>query len=345
MTRSLLAAALSLTVVACAAPDDVDTTASAVIGGDGSKCGVLGCSSNSAYLGPTEFHELDETGVTPNDEGFRIKSFKKNGISYRLDVTGTTLSGWTFNIFLLQWQKTLWGSALAGADIEVENVDTNDTFLIKIDRVLAQPLWQAPSQTIEAYELLWYGLGYVRQPVCANPTAYKDGDPLPASGFEAILFTGDRFNREDLTVTATTPRAAGPWFNIACANNAMFKMAAHRYVDATMTSNHITTWAMRQAMLKMYTSDIWGIGEAITKNGTALYWVEIGGLWHSKTPYSTLEARWDEHGARCLDVHRLHGSNDDMDEQIKALGGGVMPPSCASVPAGGYFTTYSPAQL
>ena len=98
ITTILPFAFLTLATAACV--DDVTLGSDELLGivydGNGDECPKLGCSSNSAYLGPTEFHELDETGQQANKEGFKITSFTKNGVSYALDVTGTTIVGKRF---------------------------------------------------------------------------------------------------------------------------------------------------------------------------------------------------------------------------------------------------------
>ena len=78
-----------------------------------------------------------------------------------------------------------------------------------------------------------------------------------------------------------------------------------------------TTQSQRQAMLKMYTSDVCGTGEAFTVTGTPLTWGAVSGASGGSTSYVSNEAHWNEEGATCLDTHRLHGSGDDMDLQIR----------------------------
>ena len=84
MRTSLLAVPFALVTLAAAACVEeestlgVDTAGLGVVNGNGDPCPKLGCGSNSAHVGPAEFHELDETGVTANNEGLRITGFQQH---------------------------------------------------------------------------------------------------------------------------------------------------------------------------------------------------------------------------------------------------------------------------
>lgn len=179
----------------------------------------------------------------------------------------------------------------------------------------------------------------VYRPLCANPPNVEEKGGGWQVTAEAILFTGDRYDRTNLRVTASTPAEAGNWFNIGCSGNVLSKLVLSRHTDASQSVP--TTRGQRQTMLKMYTSDVCDTGQAFTKQGTALRWDSTMG-WHNAAPvYPNSEARWNEHGAVCLDTHRLDGSADDMTSQILASCGSLPP--CLGNPATGYLTTSSPA--
>jgi hypothetical protein len=310
----------SLTLAtACMTEDDLGTEALPVIGGDGEECPKWGCSSNSAFIGPTEFHELDETGVTPNAEGFRITSFTKNGVSYRLDVTGTTMVGKQF-LWGWGWITTLSGQNLVGAEMAVDGNNGEKYIITVYNASTVQDLWQGPAGLVNTYELRWRQVfpsvtHYV--PVCKDPPNRIDGEGKEwKSIYEAIVFTGDRYDADHLTVTQTTPAGSGPWFNIGCAGTVLAKLALNRHTDATQVPGAATTWAQRQTMLKMYTSDVCGTGDAFTKSGTPIRWWSTAGWSSPAIPLNSIEARWDAYGATCLDTHRLHGTFDEMDAQI-----------------------------
>ena len=100
MIRTALAvsfALVALTAAGCVEEESIlgsDLAGLVVFNGNNDPCPKLGCGSNSANVGPAEFHELDETRAEANGEGFRIVKFEKDGQDYNLNVTGTTLRGW-----------------------------------------------------------------------------------------------------------------------------------------------------------------------------------------------------------------------------------------------------------
>ena len=357
MMRTSMVFPFALLTLAAACVDDEATLGQDVAGlgvfdGNGDPCPKLGCGSNSANLGPLEFHELDESGVTANDEGLRITGFSKNGLNVKLDVTGTTLTGkvnWNGS-----WVTVLSGTGLIGSKIAVAGPG-GTAYEINIVNVTSQAMWQAPAQNIETYELTWNvpGGGYLAAlpNVCKDPPNRKEGEmALWSNTKEVILFTGDRYDTDTLEVTSTS---ASPWFNVACAGTVMAKLALNRHTTATASSAVTTTWAQRQAMLKMYTSDICGTGDSLTVTGTPIQWVSMTGLT-SPVPYNTMEARWNENGAMCLTTHRLNNTANDMDgdptdstvsDQIAAACGGRrnVPPPCASHPPAWYLRSTSPA--
>lgn len=313
--KSLL---LLVAIAACVDAPDTGTDLAAIFDDDG--CPKLGCSSNSPYLGPIEFHELHELGTIPNAEGLRIESFTKGSVSYRADVTGTTLVGKVLSRSGT-WVTALTGQELVGAQFLI-GTDTSTKYEITITKVSnSQLYWQAPITALETYELKWRIVGvpmhYIN--VCANPPEGKDaeGGQIWKNGFEAILFTGDRYNTDKLSVVATDPTHAGPWFNIGCFGNVMAKLVLNRHTHASQLTASPTTWAQRQTMLKMYTSDVCGHGRAFTVQGTPIQWFAANG-WSSPGTFPDEEGLWNEDGAVCLDTHRLQGTVNDATAEIKA---------------------------
>jgi hypothetical protein len=309
-----------LAIAACVDAADTGTEAAAIYNDDG--CPRLGCSSNSPYLGPIEFHELHEHGTIANAEGLRITSFKSGPFSYRANVTGTTLVAQTYNAVLGRWMTARSGQQLVGMVFTISS-PRGVTYEVTITRVSnSQQYWQAPITTLETYELKWRIAGramhYIN--VCTNPPDPKDpegGAMWSSSTSEAILFTGDRYNTEELSVTATDPASAGDWFNIGCFGNVMAKLVLNRHTHASQLATSPTTWAQRQTMLKMYTSDVCGHGRAFTVQGTPIQWFAANG-WSSPGVFPDHEGLWNEHGAVCLDTHRLQGTANDATAEIAA---------------------------
>lgn len=347
MKRTVLALPFALALAACVDAPETGVDEAAVVNGDGEACPKLGCSSNSAFLGPTEFHELEETG-TYESNGLYLRGLVKNGVTYRPDVTGTVLVGWRFTFVggLLMVQQ-ISGSALVGAELVVKNADGSVEYRIRIASAsTSQRYWQAPTEaTINTYELNWQQVKPMTTdfvPVCTNPPNAEVEDGSIANRYEAILFAGDRYDTRTLTVTASTPAEAGNWFNIACAGNVMAKLALNRHTSATASSQVTTTKSQRQAMLKMYTGDFCGTGSAFTVSGTPIRWWSNTGLTSKPIPLVSKEAFWDEDGALCLDVYRLHGAKGGaaLEDQLKAA---CTLSACTSAPTGWYLRTESQA--
>ena len=69
MTRTTLLLPFALFAATSACVDDAELGSERLEGivfgggGGGEECPKLGCGSNSAYLGPTDFHDLHETGL------------------------------------------------------------------------------------------------------------------------------------------------------------------------------------------------------------------------------------------------------------------------------------------
>lgn len=351
MKRTVLALPLALALAACVDSPDVGEERSAVINGNGDACPKLGCSSNSAYLGPTEFHELEETGTYANAEGLYLKGLVKNGVTWRPDVTGTVLTGsrWVLIGGLLVHQ-TLSGSNLVNAELVVKNGAGTLEYRIRITNASQnQQFWQAPITNVNTYELKWRQVVPTTTdfvPVCKNPPNAENEDGPTQNTIESILFTGDRYDTTALTVTASTPAEATTWFNVGCAGTVLAKLALNRHTDATKSTQVTTTRAQRQAMLKMYTSDVCGTGDALTVSGTPLRWWSATGLTNKVIPTTSKEALWNANGAICLDTHRLNGTPDDMSKQIVDAckrANRPVPPPCIDATGPWDFRTESQA--
>jgi hypothetical protein len=278
MNRTILALALAAaTSGACTDEQTLGTDESLVFNGNGDECPKLGCSSNSAYLGPTEFHELEETGTYANAEGLYLKGLVKNGLTYRPNVTGTELTASRWALVGGFWiYQTLSGANLVNSELVVKNATGSLEYRIRIANASTiQKFWQAPITTVNTYELQWrLATSTYYTPVCKNPPNRSDDTGNWNNILEAILFTGDRYDTDTLTVTASTPAEATTWFNIGCAGTVLAKLALNRHTDATKSAQVTTTRNQRQAMLKMYTSDVCNSGDALTVTGTPLRWWE-----------------------------------------------------------------------
>lgn len=351
MKRTVLAIPFVVAMsAACVEAPELGESMGAVMDGDGNLCPKLGCSSNSAFLGPTEFHELEWTGANANFEGFKLVGLTKlvNGtrLNYRpAIVNNTQLVGQTLRFNLnsgFYWATVLQGADLIDAELQIDGPGPhNPDYAIRITGMHAQHLWQPryPGDTapeyVNTYRLEWYdaypGASNTLTNLCVNPPNRTDGEGQQNDAvFEAILFTGDRYNVDHKWVTATTPAAAGTWFNIGCAGGVLWKLALNRHTYATRGTT-TTTLAQRQAMLKMYTSDVCDTGEAFTVTGTPLAWASTTGLTSGPIAVNTYEARWNETGAICMTTHRLNRTPDDMDGDETYQRPDQIHPACQTV--------------
>lgn len=137
--------------------------------------------------------------------------------------------------------------------------------------------------------------------------AWDESTEIPP--FNAVVFEGDRI---DATTRTVRPDAEDRWFNIGCARHTLSKMRLTRNTLHTVVDGD---WRQVQATLKMLSADYCGNGTALTVTGTPIVWQQVPppsvGAPPSVMTYrfppqpGSLEARWDEYGAICLDTPRL----------------------------------------
>jgi hypothetical protein len=331
--------ALVIASSACLAPDPAPHTTVAAVaalgadGGDGeTPCPSWGCGENSPIIGPYGFHELNTLG-TENLEHVSITDFQKDGVSYRTRIVGGSR--------LIATAAD--GTVLSGADLTggyFAIATPTGPYRIVIARV--SPLatstvkfWIGPDSSIETYQLVYLGPGATTPlPLCNRPPTdtFTDGpgwvwhQPL-----EAILYSGDRYDSARKRVTASSVRGFDGWFNIACAGSALAKLHLTRHTTAGSTLGYTTTVTQRQAMLKMYVSDLCGTGTAWTKKGTPLHWTNTL-HWSVLDGHEFAhEALWTADGAACLDVHRL---GTLYASTVSGFLAECAPPPCPAVPLG-----------
>ena len=342
MTTIRCALLLSLLVPACVAADPGDdpstaTTSAAVTapgggggGGTGTNCPWWGCGSNSPVIGPWNFHELDADGE-PNDAGLQLVVMTRKGLKYMPEVIGAELVGHSFDE---QSYPSIRGAKVAGAILVVDAPD--GTYELTIHRVArVTPYWVGPSTLNYTYELDYQGpdQGDVR-PVCGNPPIEDKSYP---NALGALLFAGDRYDAKAKAVIATGVDETRGWFNIACAGSALAKLHLNRHTTAGEDGAYVAKRPQRQAMLKMFVSDVCGTGQPFTVPGEPLHyqnatkWMKLDGTETSD------EALWTADGAICLDKHRLEANPSPLFPTIRqdiedacALAGHKLP-TCAEL--------------
>ena len=280
-----------------ATASQVGTTPTAPTNPLPANCPWWGCGSNSPLIDAWSFHELSVEGL-PNSAGISLVGLVKDDRWYQPKVIGAQLYADSLDPAAY---PPISGSLLVGSALVLETERGRYTIdIMAVNDVT--PYWVGPAKTNETYVLHYTGGGDDDVPLCRNPPS--DGRVWP-DAVGALLFTGDRYDAQTKVVTATSGEGTAGWFNIACAGSALAKLHLNRHTDAGATLGFETTRAQRQAMLKMFASDVCGTGMAFTHPGEPLHWQNATGWVTLDGKERSIEALWDEHGALCLDEHRL----------------------------------------
>ena len=345
LTAWLATLPLALALAACVDDPTTGTAAEEIIyDPDSDGCPKWGCGTNGPLVTGYQFHELDENGAV-NDAGFKLLYLEKDGKSFRADVERDRLYARPFSN---PYEVALSGPGLVGSKLVLQR--GVDTYAIHILGVHVTTKFWIGGGYVETYELGYTGPS-VPSPraLCSNPPNVKeqgDGSYWPAP-LEAILFTGDRYDADALTVTAADYASAGGWFNIACAGSVLAKLHLNRHTTPGSDSTHTTNRYERQAMLKMYTSDLCGDGTPWTVQGTPLRWENARQWKLLGGGEKSYEGLWTSNGAYCLDVHRLWA------QYQMSINPGCYIPRCTGVryadpnfpdvfPRGTHFLTANP---
>jgi hypothetical protein len=285
MTRPVSLVALAL--AGCAVEADLETASAAL-----SNCPSWGCGSNSPVIDLWGFHELDEGGGV-NGAGIKLLGLEKGGRSYTPEVIGTELIGHSDDPASY---PSITGAELAGSHFVLDTPGGVVPLHIRKESRITS-YWVGKPELIATYELD-YELNGLLRPVCNDP---PDEGPVWPMAKEAILFEGDRYDADAKTVIDVDDTR---WFNIACAGSALAKLVLNRQV--TVASDDKPDVASRQALLKLFVSDVCGTGQAFTHEGEPLLW----GNAPLDGKVASYEAVWDQDGALCMNTHRLDGDPD-----------------------------------
>ncbi len=330
---------------------EVDDAATSSIE-QGLKCPDYGCGENSPVTGPFNIRELNQTGSVANGDGIKLLYFQKGTTKYHVDVYNDRVRALDWGTY----QLALEHGALAGGYFLLSHPAYRGSpagyvqlFINSVD-TFGQQFWIGPSNYVETYELLYTGAGTVGHPVpaCKLPppgTGVRDEardpeGPTWKNRFNAIIFTGDRYNPGYTVTTDTT--LTNNWFNVACAGSAPAKLHLNRHTTAGTAPNYASTRAQRQAMLKMYAGDFCGDGTAYTVAGTPIRWWSAQGQASMPVGETSYESMWSSTGAMCMNVHRLANSpNPDYAAFQKAIIDSCHLPKCTDIPDFKNFTYYN----
>jgi hypothetical protein len=321
------------------------STARCPLWGCGESAPTIDLAQSQELAKPVQFHELHVDGM-PNAEQISITGFQRDGIRYHPHIEGSQL------VATDAMGVTISGERLTGAYFQLATPSgPYKIYITKVSPLATSDVrfWTGPASPIETYELAYTSATttYLR-PLCANPPGYESGeapDKRWMQPLQAILYTGDRYDADHKLVIESTYEASTGWFNIACAGSALAKLHLNRHTTAGTFLDYVTSASQRQAMLKMYVSDLCGNGHTWTSNGAPLHWTNTPGWSKLDGNEFAAEALWTETGAQCLDVHRngklYLGPGGFTDECVR-------PSACPPVtpgdrlPLGGYVLSAVP---
>jgi hypothetical protein len=315
-------------------------------------CHPMTCGMNSPKLDKWGFHELEIYGQT-NDEGFQLWGFYKNGQYHWPYVYMSTLYAWDYSA-----STWIWGSELVGGDFVINHA--SGQYVIRIQDV-GQMYYPVPDWTadpIETYYLEWKpaqnGIPSDNVPwtnVCSGFPGgpgqwggagggpgeldldwWENWELLGQNPLAAVLYQGERIYGDTFTVD---PYFQYNWFNIGCAGHTVSKLHLTRN---TIASGYGMPWADRQATLKMLAADYCPSSDVpFTVSGQRLVWRDPYGIVDFFRDPQSLEARWNENGAICLDKPRMLKPTTLLGESLFTSPDvvtqildhcGYVPPSC-----------------
>lgn len=326
--------ALCLSLVGCVAdPDSPDLGETVSFSKNpGNNCTDWECGSNSPVVELADkLWDLSEELDVPNSGGYSVEFFGTRNehygapttyVSYRPDVRDAKLYAYTAS-----------NQELANSDVvdmmwRVVEQSTGNSYELMLKGVGETHYWAQPAVGIHSRPVQTYWLE-IRRFVAdwsTLPTAEErkygpkpsrvcgtDPDSDGSTNFQAVLFDGDWLDADAIRVRGERAK----WFNIGCAGSALWKqhLTAMTLSSAKQLGYGPPSVNLRTASLKMITSDICGLGHSFTYQGQPLRW---------KTPVfsnvktlpllgqvQTLEARWNQNGALCLNTPRVDFRSGD----------------------------------
>ena len=301
-----------------------------------STCPVQECGANSAEINEIPIGELhvvpgENTGEV-NQWGAQLRDFVAPDGS--TDYVARFDMG---RLFADNGERRLDGPDLIGSIFTVLNTNTGDELQLQIRDLSLIPSWTDQGFLVERFVFGYYDCGLLGfAPIC------QDAMELPDEEAWSVIVGGERYSWEDKDAFASGDDARG-WFNIACYDNALYKMKFTGYDPQPTGDNpYVSAPEDRTATLKMMTADYCGTGTSFTETGTPLYWINAEGWSSNSVPVDAVsEALWDETGALCLDEPRL--GNDILQDIIDecATVGKVLGP-CSEYNGAYVWETYNP---
>lgn len=301
---------------------DVDEPQAGTVQQDIQLCDGWLCGTNSPQIANFGFWELNlpqSLGVAgqPNNVGMQVIEFVQGNQIYLPRVVGGRL-------LAMSSSTTLSGAALTGGWLSLRN--GSRLFKLQVAEVGSVTSWAVPTSgnpvVLESYKLDWTefmnGNWGRFLNVCTNPPSRDSGDLLTMTGadiYRTLLFEGDRINADRKLDTGVDTS----WFNLGCAGSALAKMALTGHTEAArVAGTFVTTLSERQTMLKMLAADYCGDGMPFTVPGQPLNWRDDHGTMKliAQPAQLSLESRWTEKRAACLDKTRIDAHPTMLSNQV-----------------------------
>lgn len=314
-------------------------------------CSKLECGSNSPYLAQYSFHELNFDGRA-NEEGLIVTGLTSPWLPFielsprvtRDRIVAVDAAG----------DVILAGAQLTGAYLTiVDSVAEPTKFRLTIEEVYGGfDLWVDPNgEQLESYKLSWRAEDSPpmdTRALCTlpPPQVIGDGQEFYPDPDGTLMFTGDRYDAARKEVSAVGYDDTAGWANIACPGGAVYKGFMTRHATASADWAHEATLKEKQALLKMYVSDVCGDGHAFTKQGTPLHWTNKADWGYVTWAEWGTEAWWGAEGALCLDTHRLGAFFAAEIAATCALPScdAMFPDGATSWPTGAYLVSRLPSK-
>jgi hypothetical protein len=273
---------------------------------------------NGSYLADGLSWELDETMTSYSQMGVRIVSMTSGGgVAVKPHIVGFNLWGRVGNVL----------HPPLGSKLLLENKDgVRYQLTIGPPNAGVLPYQEAGN---DGTLLPIYGLTYRKVLGNGKLGPIIDAclpDPLSSIARDAIFFQGDRYDLLSGRVMAIGDDAL-PWFNIGCRDDALWKLAVFRFVQAAQAPGFMTSQLEREVALRSIRADYCYNNEAHTVSGIGVDWVNRGGwLTRDSMAFPEIEAVWTTGGIHCVSKERY--------EQLPTTGCPSIgyPPQCSDPP-------------
>jgi hypothetical protein len=217
---------------------------------------------------------------------------------------------------------------LDGTKIQVRVSGKSYKIFIRRVAPAEQRFWAGAQLPIETYDFMYRPpSGGPERPLCAA------GRERP-SMIHAIVLGDEHYDPTTQQIGEGSTRRNR--IDLACAESPMYQQHRSGYTAVAQARLGVSkTLAQRQAMLNAWTSNVCGTGVLFTRPGEPLVVRDGRGVFGAPSHAGAKQSReaiWDEHGAVCLDVHRLEQDVPQIRGLLKQACGHALPGPCEGLP-------------